>query len=269
VAGVLASSLSHARGARPRAYGDPGILLQRQIFFYLWPRLTRFEGVAPNAVGGSILRPSFSETFLGPLLLGALFDTVGRKPMIAVTYAAGGRADQLFSDFFFGPGPLDDGPADGWAGQSPFFFASGDGERRISDMLAKVLPLEMQGACHRALLRGRNGIGGIAAPGVARRLIEPARAARCCLAISLAAHSCLVCGRQTTALGIAAERRPLEEIAAPLSQLSAIRMRQRNWCRILRECRRAFVPGLAKSREETIAPHWKCSLRRRASHSLA
>ena len=48
--------------------------------------LAKFYGVPADRVGLYLL-PFALGNFLGPLLLGRLFDTVGRKPMIAGTYA--------------------------------------------------------------------------------------------------------------------------------------------------------------------------------------
>ena len=59
------------------------------IFFTYALVLTQFYGVAADRVGLYIL-PFALGNFLGPLLLGPLFDTVGRKPMIAITYTLSG-----------------------------------------------------------------------------------------------------------------------------------------------------------------------------------
>jgi MFS family permease len=59
------------------------------IFFTYALVLTDFFAVPSDQVGWFIL-PFAAGNFLGPLLLGRLFDTVGRRPMIAFTYAASG-----------------------------------------------------------------------------------------------------------------------------------------------------------------------------------
>jgi len=59
------------------------------IFFTYALVLTKFYGVAADRVGLYIL-PFALGNFLGPLLLGPLFDTLGRKAMIAGTYALAG-----------------------------------------------------------------------------------------------------------------------------------------------------------------------------------
>jgi MFS family permease len=59
------------------------------IFFTAPLILNRFHGVDEGHVGRYMI-PFALVNFCGPLLLGRLFDTVGRRPMIAGTYIASG-----------------------------------------------------------------------------------------------------------------------------------------------------------------------------------
>ncbi len=59
------------------------------IFFTYALVLTKFYHVPPHDVGWYIL-PFALANVLGPLVLGHLFDSIGRKPMIAFTYAISG-----------------------------------------------------------------------------------------------------------------------------------------------------------------------------------
>src|SRR5262249_24608674 len=59
------------------------------IFFTYALTLTRFYAVPAERVGAYLL-PFALGNFLGPLVLGRLFDAVGRRPMIAFTYAMSG-----------------------------------------------------------------------------------------------------------------------------------------------------------------------------------
>src|SRR6266446_3527260 len=59
------------------------------IFFTYALVLTQFYGVPPASIGWYVL-PFAIGNFFGPLLLGPLFDRLGRKPMIASTYAISG-----------------------------------------------------------------------------------------------------------------------------------------------------------------------------------
>jgi NAD(P)-dependent dehydrogenase (short-subunit alcohol dehydrogenase family) len=59
------------------------------VFFTYALILARFYAVPPGAIGWFIL-PFALGNFTGPLLLGPLFDTLGRKAMIAATYGIAG-----------------------------------------------------------------------------------------------------------------------------------------------------------------------------------
>ena len=63
--------------------------LYHAVFFTYALVLTRFYAVPADKVGLYIL-PFAVGNFLGPLLLGSLFDTLGRKPMIVATYGLSG-----------------------------------------------------------------------------------------------------------------------------------------------------------------------------------
>src|SRR5215471_6716400 len=59
------------------------------IFFTYALVLTDFYAIPADHIGWYLL-PFAAGNFLGPVLLGRLFDTVGRRPMIATTYALSG-----------------------------------------------------------------------------------------------------------------------------------------------------------------------------------
>ena len=74
------------------------------IFFTFALVLTDFFGIASNQVGWYIL-PFAAGNFLGPLLLGRLFDTLGRRAMITFTYGVSGVLLAL-SGYLFSIGAL-------------------------------------------------------------------------------------------------------------------------------------------------------------------
>src|SRR5207302_5564794 len=63
--------------------------LYNAVFFTYALVLTKFYDVPSGRVGLYIL-PFAIGNFFGPLLLGRFFDTIGRKPMITLTYALSG-----------------------------------------------------------------------------------------------------------------------------------------------------------------------------------
>ncbi|MEO8104162.1 MAG: MFS transporter, partial [Betaproteobacteria bacterium] len=91
------------------------------IFFTFALVLTDFFGIASNQVGWYIL-PFAAGNFLGPLLLGRLFDTLGRRVMIAFTYGVSGVLLAL-SGYLFSIGVLS-AQTQTIAWMVIFFFAS-------------------------------------------------------------------------------------------------------------------------------------------------
>ena len=91
--------------------------------------------------------------FCGPLLLGPLFDTIGRKPMIASTYAISGVLLAIVGWLFR------DGVARRLAADRVLdrhlLLRLGGGERRLSDG-QRELPARGAGAGDRVFLRGRH-----------------------------------------------------------------------------------------------------------------
>src|SRR5439155_15146349 len=69
------------------------------IFFTYALVLTKFYDV-PSASIGWYMLPFAIGNFLGPLLLGPLFDTLGRMPMVALTYALAGIRLALVGELF-------------------------------------------------------------------------------------------------------------------------------------------------------------------------
>ena len=84
------------------------------IFFTYALVLTDFYGIRADHVGWYML-PFAAGNFLGPLLLGRLFDTVGRRPMIAFTYALSGVL-LAGTGYLFAIGVLSATRPDAWPG---------------------------------------------------------------------------------------------------------------------------------------------------------
>jgi MFS family permease len=103
--------------------------LYNTIFFTYALVLTKIYGIN-NATVGLYLLPFAVGNFFGPLLLGRLFDTVGRKPMIAGTYIGSGVLLAITA-FLFQQDVLSAGTQTlAWC--VIFFFASAGAARRTS-----------------------------------------------------------------------------------------------------------------------------------------
>src|SRR6185503_15240205 len=102
--------------------------------------LTRFYGVAPEHVGRYLL-PFALGNFLGPLVLGRLFDAVGRRVMITVTYGASG-ALLLLTGWLFRAGALG-ATSHTVLWSASFFFASAAASSAYLTV-SEVFPLEIR-----------------------------------------------------------------------------------------------------------------------------
>jgi len=183
------------------------------IFFTYALVLTRFYSIAEDRVGYYIF-PFALGNFLGPLVLGRLFDTVGRRVMIAATYAASGLG-LLATGYAFSQGWL------GAAGQSAawaviFFIASAAASSAYLTV-SEIFPLEIRAISISLFYAVGTGVGGFIAPAFFGALIESG--SRDALLGGYAVAAALMCGAAlvAAAIGVDAERKPLEAVAEPLS----------------------------------------------------
>jgi MFS family permease len=117
--------------------------LYNAIFFTYALVLTKFYGVASGSVGLYIL-PFAAGNFLGPVLLGRWFDTIGRKPMITATYVGSGVL-LLITGLMFQQGLLSVS-AQTLCWSIIFFFASA-GASAAYLTASEVFPLETRAMC--------------------------------------------------------------------------------------------------------------------------
>jgi MFS family permease len=183
------------------------------IFFTYALVLTDFFGIAADHVGWYIL-PFAAGNFLGPLLLGRLFDTLGRRIMIALTYGVSGVLLAL-SGYLFSIGALSaQGQTIAW--MVIFFFASPAASAAYLTV-SETFPLEVRALAIALFYAIGTGIGGVAGPVLFGALIDTGSRN------SVFAGYCLGAGLMIVAAGVAwkfcvaAERQPLETIARPLA----------------------------------------------------
>ena len=128
------------------------------IFFTYALVLTDFYGVASENVGWYIL-PFALGNFLGPLLLGRLFDVWGRRIMIALTYAASGVLLAI-SGWLFSQGLLDATTQTLWW-MLVFFFASAAASSAYLTV-SETFPVEMRALAIAVFYAVGTGLGGVA-----------------------------------------------------------------------------------------------------------
>jgi len=182
------------------------------IFFTYALVLTNFYGIKGSSVGYFIF-PFAVGNFLGPLLLGHLFDVVGRRVMIALTYSAAGVA-LFFTGYLFSKGAL--GPIQLTLAWSAIFFVASAAASSAYLTVSEIFPLEMRAVAISLFYAAGTALGGFAGPPLFGAMIESGSRDALFAAYALAAG--LMCAAALVAafLGVDAERKPLEEVCAPL-----------------------------------------------------
>jgi MFS family permease len=183
------------------------------IFFTYALILGRFYGVPASQVGWFLL-PFAVGNFLGPLLLGRLFDSFGRRVMIAGTYGISGLL-LAATGWLFAQGLLS-AVEQTAAWTVIFFFASAAASAGYLTV-GESFPIEIRSAAISIFYAVGTGVGGVAAPAIFGKLIAEGSRSHIFLGYLVGAAAMLVAAVIEAALGIDAERQPLESIAAPLS----------------------------------------------------
>jgi MFS family permease len=181
--------------------------------------LTTYFGVGANKVG--LFYAVFAAgNFMGPLLLGRLFDTVGRRPMIAGTYLLSALMLGGVAVLFGGCAPTScQGQFTDWeltlALAGTFFFASA-GASSAYLTVSEVFPMEIRALAIAFFYAIGTAIGGITGPQVFEHL-GSANTSGVVTAYLIGAAVMAVGGIVELLLGVRAEQRRLEDIAKPIT----------------------------------------------------
>jgi MFS family permease len=183
------------------------------IFFTFALVLTDFYGIGADKVGWYIL-PFAAGNFLGPVLLGRLFDTLGRRTMIAATYGISGVLLAL-SGYLFSIGALT-AQTQTVAWMVIFFFASPAASAAYLTV-SETFPLEVRALAIALFYAIGTGIGGVIGPSLFGALIDTGSRASVFAGYLLGAVLMIVAAFIGWRYCIAAERKPLESVARPLA----------------------------------------------------
>ncbi|MEV5887971.1 MFS transporter [Nonomuraea fuscirosea] len=153
--------------------------------------------------------------FLGPLLLGHLFDTVGRVPMISATYLGSGVL-LLGTAWLFNQGVLT--AVTLTACWCAVLFVASAGASSAYLTVSEIFPMETRAMAIAFFFAIGTAAGGIAGPLVFSSLVESGVPGDTALAFCIGAVVMIIGGLVELFLGVKAERKGLEEIAAPLSK---------------------------------------------------
>lgn len=186
------------------------------IFFTYALVLTDFYHVPGGDVGFYLL-PFALGNFLGPLVLGRLFDVLGRRKMIAATYAISGLL-LTGSGYLFAHGLLSV-TTQTIAWMVIFFFASAAASSAYLTV-SESFPLEIRALAIAVFYAFGTALGGIVGPVLFGHLIDTHQRGE--VLTGYLVGSALMLGAALVAAiwGVDAERKSLEHVAAPLSAVS-------------------------------------------------
>jgi MFS family permease len=178
------------------------------VFFTYALVLSRFYGVPASKIGLYLL-PFALGNLLGPMLLGHLFDTVGRRKMIAITYLASGVLI-AFTGY---------GLAQGWLTAVTqtvlwcvVFFVASAAASSAYLTVSELFPVELRGMAIALFYAVGTAAGGLAAPTLFGVLVETGSRARVFVAYLVGAALMILAGLVAAAFGVPAERKSLETI---------------------------------------------------------
>jgi MFS family permease len=176
--------------------------------------LSTFFGVAAGQTG-YYYAVIAAFNFLGPLLLSPLFDSWGRKPMISGTYILSGSL-LLATAALFNAGALTSITMTAcWA--AVLFFAS-TGASSAYLTVSEVFPMETRALAIAFFYALGTAAGGISGPLLFSKMVETGHPGDTALAFIIGAVLMIAAGGIALLFGVKAERKSLEDVAAPLTQ---------------------------------------------------
>jgi MFS family permease len=189
--------------------------LYNAYFFTYGTVITTFSFVQVDSADVGYYIAAFAiSNFLGALLLGPLFDRVGRIPMISGTYILSSLLLGVTA-FLFNAQALTAVTLTGM-GMLTFFFASA-GASAAYLTVSEVFPMETRALCIAFFYAIGTGAGGIIGPLLFGKLAESADPSQMMVGYLIGAALMLVGGLFELTLGVRAEQQTLENIAKPLT----------------------------------------------------
>jgi len=183
------------------------------IFFTYALVLMRFYGVPGKNVGSYLLWFALGNA-LGPFVIGHLFDTIGRKQMIAATYGISGVLLAL-TGWLFHAGLLT-AQTQTLAWTIIFFIASAAASSAYLTV-SEIFPLEIRALAIAIFYAVGTLAGGVFAPLLFGWIIGTGSRSGLLIGYLFAAALMIMGALVELWIGVPAERQPLEHIAAPLS----------------------------------------------------
>jgi MFS family permease len=183
------------------------------VTFGLGTFLAEFYGLSSGRVPLYIALFAISN-FLGPVLLGRLFDTVGRKPMITLTYLGSAAVLTVLTILFV------DGTLGLWGFMALLlvtFFLASAGASSAYLTVSEIFPMETRALAIAFFYAIGTAVGGITGPYLFGKMIESGEESQVAIAFFIGAGVMALGGIAEMLFGIKAEGQDLESIARPLS----------------------------------------------------
>ncbi|MEV5511039.1 MFS transporter [Streptomyces orinoci] len=187
--------------------------LYNAITFGFGEILTKFFGVSTSHTGYFFAVIAVGN-FLGPLLLGKLFDTVGRRIMISSTFVLSG-ALLFVTAWLFGAGYLSAVKLTACWAVVLFFASAGASSAYLT--VSEVFPTETRAMAIAFFYAVGTAAGGISGPLLFADLTSSGVVGDTVLAFQIGATLMCLAGLVAAFLAVPAEGRSLEDIATPLS----------------------------------------------------
>jgi MFS family permease len=187
--------------------------LYNAITFDLGTILSTYFGVASGRV--PLFLVAFAAgNFLGPMVLGRLFDTVGRKIMVSFCYLASAVIAAILALLLLGSGLTE------WtfiALVCATFFLASAGASSAYLTVSEIFPMETRALAIAFFYAVGTAVGGITGPLLFGHLIDSGHRSQLATGFFIGAAVMALGGLAEIVFGVRAEQKPLESIAEPLS----------------------------------------------------
>ncbi|MFJ9250213.1 MFS transporter [Streptomyces sp. NPDC101776] len=191
--------------------------LYNAITFGFGAILTTFFNV-PTGNTGYYFAVIAVGNFMGPLLLGKLFDTVGRRVMISSTYLLSGLL--LFGTaWLFDRGSLSAATMTACWCAVLFFASAGASSAYLT--VSEIFPMETRAMSIAFFYALGTAAGGISGPLLFADLTATGKVADTVLAFQIGAGLMCAAGLVAAVLAVRAEGRSLEDVATPLTAVKS------------------------------------------------
>ncbi len=183
-------------------------LFYNSVFFSAALILLRFYGLSP-AHAGVLYLPLALTNFIGPILLGRLLDTVGRRRMIAINFFLAGSA-LIVSNLLFLRGDLGIAGQVTWWSVAFFFAANAGGSAYLTT--SELFPQQIRATAIAVFYAFGTLFAGVLGPAVFGRLLNQGDRQPIFYGFMVSAGVMLAAAITQSIWGVAAERKSLEEI---------------------------------------------------------